>query len=112
MMAPGAPDRDAQDPASDEGSGRNVFGWLFRDRRTGSVVIAQWPNLALSLFLAAVAIRLLVHPAGTAATLLNAVGALTLTWWAVDEVARGVNPFRRALGAAVLAATAASFVLR
>ena len=112
MMAPAAPDRDAQDPASDERARRTVFGWLFRDRRTGKVVIAQWPNLALSLFLALAAIRLLVHPAGTAATVLNAVAALTLMWWAVDELARGVKPFRRALGAALVAATAASCILR
>ena len=111
-MAPAAANRDMQDPAGNDGSRRNVFDWLFRDRRTGRVAIAQWPNLALWLFLAAAAIRLFAHPAGTAGTVLNAVAGLTLTWWAVDEVARGVNPFRRALGAVVLAATAASFVRR
>lgn len=111
-MAPAAANRDMQDSASDDGSRRNVFDWLFRDRRTGRVAIAQWPNLALSLFLAAAAIRTLAHPAGTAGTILNVVVALTLTWWAVDEVARGVNPFRRALGAMVLAATAASLIPR
>ena len=110
-MAP-PPTKHDIDPARDEGSRRNVFDWLFRDRRTGRVVIAQWPNLALSLFLAAAAIRLLARPAGTAATVLNAVATLTLLWWAVDEGARGVNPFRRALGVMVLAATVASLIRR
>ena len=111
-MAPAAANRDMHEPTSDADPRRNVFDWLFRDRRTGRVVIAQWPNLALSLFLAATAIRLVAHPAGTTASVLNAAAALTLIWWATDEVARGVNPFRRALGAAVLAATAASFIVR
>ena len=110
MMATAAARRDTQDPTNEDGSPRNVFDWLFRDRRTGRVVIAQWPNLPLSLFLAATAIRLLAHPAGTAATVLNAAAALTLTWWAVDEVARGLSPFRRALGALVLVATAVSLI--
>ena len=104
-MAPPTAKRETQDS-------RNALDWLLRDRRTGRVVIVQWPNLPLWLFLAATAIRLVADPAGTAATVVNAVAALTLTWWAVDEVARGVNPFRRALGVVVLAATAVSLIRR
>ena len=33
---------------------------------------------------------------------LNAVMIATLVWWAADEVLRGVNPWRRFLGAGVL----------
>jgi len=89
-----------------------VFDWLFRDRRTGKVVIAQVPNLALSLFLIAAGIRWLLHPAGKTGALVSAVAALTAGWWGVDEVARGVNPFRRAAGAVVLAATLVSLFVR
>jgi hypothetical protein len=89
-----------------------VFDWLFRDRRTGKVVLAQWPNLALSLFLVAAAIRWVLHPAGTAGTIVRAVASLALVWWGADEVARGVNPFRRILGAVVLTTTLLSVVLR
>jgi hypothetical protein len=110
-MAPAAANRYTEERAANQSALRRVFDWLFRDRRTGKVVIAQLPNLALSLFLVAIAIRWLLHPAGMAGTIVSAVAALTLAWWGVDEVARGVNPFRRALGAVVLATIVASLIL-
>ena len=75
-----------------------VFDWFFRDRRTGRIVVAQRPNLALWIFLGSVALRLIVGSDGRARTVVDAVGVASLTWWAVDEVLRGVNPFRRLLG--------------
>lgn len=84
---------------------------MFRDRRTGKVVIAQWPNLALALFLVAAAIRWVVHPGGRPGTIVSAVAAVTLLWWSADEVVRGVNPFRRTLGAVVLAMTVAGVLI-
>jgi hypothetical protein len=33
---------------------------------------------------------------------LGVVSAIALGWWALDEVIRGVNPWRRCLGGAVL----------
>jgi hypothetical protein len=30
-------------------------------------------------------------------------GRAAIGWWGLDEIIRGVNPFRRALGVAVLA---------
>jgi len=36
---------------------------------------------------------------------------MALAWWAVDEVVRGVNPWRRCLGAGVLAFLAWKLVL-
>ncbi len=76
--------------------------WLFADRATGRIVIAQWPNLALWIFLAAFAIGNSV-PQGAAGTIVRMVGTTSLTVWAVDEILRGVNPWRRLLGIAVLA---------
>jgi hypothetical protein len=96
----------------DRSTPRKMFDWLFRDRQTGKVVIAQLPNLPLSLFLIAAGIRWLLHPAGTVGTIVSVVATTALAWWSVDEVARGVNPFRRALGAVVLAATVASLLVR
>jgi hypothetical protein len=91
---------------------RRAFDWLFRDRETGRIVVAQWPNLPLGLFLAATLVRVVVHPHGAVAGALTVVGTTALLWWAVDEVVRGVNPFRRGLGAVVLLATVAGMVAK
>jgi hypothetical protein len=111
-MGPAAAHRYTDERAAHQSTLRRVFDWVFRDRRTGKVVIAQLPNLVLSLFLVAIAIRWLLHPTGMTGTIVSAVATLTLAWWGVDEVARGVNPFRRALGAFVLATIVASLILR
>ena len=81
---------------------RHAFDWFFRDRRTGRIVIGQWPNLPLWLFGAAAIASF--PAAGTPAELYaDLASRVFLTWWAADEVLRGVNPWRRCLGAAVLA---------
>ena len=77
---------------------RRAFDAIFRDRRTGRIVIAQFPNLPLWLFLATVVLRRLVDEDTTAFSLLRAAGLVTLGWWAIDELVRGVNPWRRFLG--------------
>ncbi|MEN3211089.1 hypothetical protein PUR23_13775 [Methylorubrum populi] len=86
---------------------RRVFDWFFRDRRTGAVVIGQWPNLPLWIFGAAAALEWLLEalapglPAPVFASL-RLVALLSLTVWALDEILRGVNPWRRCLGGVVL----------
>ena len=85
--------------------------WLFRDRRTGRIVIAQWPNLSLGIFLVASLVRRLARPEGGAGRAVTVIATGALLWWAVDEVARGVNPFRRLLGAVVGVATAVGLLL-
>ena len=77
---------------------RRAVDAVFRDRRTGRVVIAQFPNVALGLFLATVVLRRLVPEDSAAFSLLRILGLVTLGWWAVDEVVRGVNLWRRLLG--------------
>lgn len=83
--------------------GQGPVEWLFRDRTTGRLTIAQFPNAALGLFLVAATLRWLFDPAGSVGTVLDVVATGALIWWSVDELARGVNPWRRLLGAAVLA---------
>ena len=95
MSAPG----DAP-PASPRGPVR----WWFEDRTTGKIVIAQLPNLPLWIFLAALAVQLLLHPTGRLGLAVEIVAAIGLTWWALDEIIRGVNPWRRFLGAAAIVA--------
>jgi hypothetical protein len=76
------------------------LGWWLRDSH-GRVVVAQWPNAALSVWIAA----LLLTWTGVLAShkvALTGVGRGALIVWALDELVRGVNPFRRLLGAVVL----------
>ena len=87
-----------------------MIDWLFRNRHTGQITVAQFPNLPLWLFLAATAVQLVFDPSGGLRTAVRAAAVIGLVWWAVDEVLRGVNPWRRILGGAVLAGQVASFL--
>ncbi len=85
----------------------SFFDWAFRDRRTGAVVIGQRPNPPLWLFAAASAAEWLLEAVAPglppwlfAGLRITALVALAV--WAIDEIVRGVNPWRRFLGAAVL----------
>jgi len=73
---------------------------MFRSRDTGRITIAQFPNVALWIFLATVALRWVVSGGTALRTAVDVVGVAALGWWAVDEVIRGVNPWRRVLGLA------------
>src|SRR5207253_904286 len=80
-----------------------MIDWLFRNRDTGRMTIVQFPNAALGLFLAATCLQWLLAPTGELRSGLRVLAAGGLIWWAVDELIRGVNLWRRLLGAAVLA---------
>ena len=95
MTAPG----DPPPPARPRGPVR----WCFEDRGTGQLVFAQWPNLPLWIFLVAFAVQMILRPTGRLLTAVVVVAAISLTWWALDELIRGCNPWRRALGAGALA---------
>lgn len=84
---------------------------LFRNPDTGELAIVQFPNLPLSIFLIATAVRLAAHPRGGAGTAFSIVGAGSLAWWSVDEIVRGDSWFRRGLGAVVLVALVLSLVM-
>ncbi len=82
---------------------RKFLVWFFRNRETGEVTIVQAPNLALWIVIAAGALLwFLPKPAGPHSAL-EIVFKGVLIFWAIDEIVRGVNPWRRCLGAAVLA---------
>jgi hypothetical protein len=70
--------------------------------------VVQWPNVSLWLYIAASLAARTSHPSGRAHEILRLVVAASLLIWALDEMARGVNPFRRFLGLAVAAATISS----
>jgi hypothetical protein len=79
------------------------FNWLFRSRDNGRLTIAQWPNLSLAIVGTIDVARPLLHTAGDVDVVLHWTGSAALVWWCLDEIVRGVNPFRRALGIVVLA---------
>ena len=89
-----------------------IVDWLFRDRQHGGYTVAQRPNWPLGIWLAAIALGWVLHPHGTARQALDVVGTGALVVWAVDEVARGVNPWRRILGGAVALAVAIGLATR
>jgi hypothetical protein len=49
-------------------------------------------------------------PGGSVGTGLDVIGGFALFVWAVEELLRGVNPFRRLLGAVVLGGLVAQVV--
>ena len=74
--------------------------------------MAQVPNWPLGVWLVATVLRLLLHPDGHRGRVLDVVGTGALLVWAVDEVVRGVNPWRRILGAVVGVAVVAGLLTR
>lgn len=84
-----------------------VIDWLFRDRETGRIVLAQLPNAPLIVFVVARVADRVIDPSTAA---LRWVGTGALLWWAADEILRGVNPWRRILGAVVATATVVGLV--
>ncbi len=59
----------------------------------------------------AAGVRWLFHPSGAVGTVVDVVASVALIAWAVDELVRGVNPWRRILGGGVLAAVGVDALL-
>ncbi len=76
---------------------KRAIDWTFRSRETGKITIWQMPNVPLWIYIAATALHIFVSwdP-------LRWVATMALVVWAGLEVVKGVNPFRRGLGAVVL----------
>lgn len=72
--------------------------WWFRDHTTGERVIAQSPNAPILIVIAA-ALASRVAPSGPVRRTAGVVATAALAYWSIDEMARGVNPWRRLLGA-------------
>lgn len=79
-----------------------IFEWLFRNRRTGEITIGQTPNAPLIVFGVARLARVVVRRRGKISAALEIMSAAALATWGADELVRGVNPWRRALGAGSL----------
>ena len=94
-------------------TGRRVgsWRWWFEHRETGEITIAQFPNWPLwGIGAGWLAGR--VADGGSTPDRLAAIG-VTALWviWGADELLRGVNPWRRVLGASVLGWQALRLIL-
>lgn len=74
----------------------SLYNYIFADKE-GRIVVWQYPNWPLLVSAAAYGLDLLTDDD------LSLIGELFLFYWAVLELLRGVNIFRRLLGASVLA---------
>ncbi|MEG4108972.1 hypothetical protein [Microcoleus sp. S13_C5] len=86
-----------------------LFDRTFRDSE-GKIVIAQMPNLPLSVGIVASLLKLIVTT-GQINLALDLVAFGSLFTWAWEELFQGVNYFRRALGLIVLVGLIASKLL-
>lgn len=84
---------------------RRALRWVFINRTTGRITVAQWPNLPLGIFIAAWLALRIFHPSGPADRTLRIVADVAIIIWSLDELLRGVNPFRRILGLGLLVST-------
>ena len=76
----------------------------------GRLTLWQSPNPALCVWLATLALGMFDLSA-THASSVDGVRQGALLVWALDEVVRGASPFRRTLGAVILAGQLASLAL-
>jgi len=86
--------------------------WVFRNRRTGHITVVQWPNISLSVFIIVLVVLHALRPMGGIETLARVLADVALFVWAIDELLRGVNPFRRTLGLVVIIATCVTLYLQ
>ena len=83
--------------------------WWFRSK-DGQLAVGQLPNPALAVWFAAVVVGTFPLAPSHAATV-DGIRSGALVVWALDEVVRGASPFRRVLGAVVLAGQLISLAL-
>ena len=84
---------------------QDLWDKIWKDKR-GKVVIYQNPNWILISWLVLTVISLFTN--GTVANVIGYIGDVVLAGWAALEIWKGVNYFRKALGAVVLLLVIAS----
>ena len=83
--------------------------WWFRSA-DGQLTLWQWPNPALCVWLATVVLGWFDLSDAHADTV-DGVRHGALLVWSLDELVRGASPFRRVLGAVILAVQLAALFL-
>lgn len=86
---------------------RQLNSWLFRCA-DGNIVVAQFPNRTLTLW---IVLRVLSDLASEPyTTAISRVASAVLVYWSYLEITQGDNNFRRILGLAVLIFTFSGFI--
>jgi len=67
---------------------RRMVRWMFVNRRKGGITVAQWPNVASSVFIALSVARRLNIAKGTPQTTLRLLSVVAILVWAADELIR------------------------
>lgn len=75
----------------------------------GRVVVGQWPNVPLIIWLGSALLNRVIESPGLSSAL-TFLAFSAGGYWAVLELARGDSPFRRTLGAVVLSVLAYGLV--
>jgi hypothetical protein len=68
---------------------RLFLQWLFRNRETGAITIAQTPNLVLWIVIVGSVLIWAWHPAGHLRVALEIAVKAAIFVWSIDEVWRG-----------------------
>lgn len=76
--------------------------WWFENRRTGDITVAQFPNWPLFGIGLAWLTAWIVTDGSRLHDIAGVAATLLWLYWGADEVLRGVNPWRRLLGASVI----------
>ena len=105
------PVTSAKSPDQEPGAVLRAVRWTLLSRRTGRLTVTQWPNVPLWVFIILTVALHVFDPKGGTDRVLRVLADVALLVWAVDELVRGVNPFRRILGLVVIAATIVSLTL-
>jgi hypothetical protein len=76
--------------------------WWFENRETGAITVAQFPNWPLFAIGVGWLVGRVVDEGSRPHDVAGAAVTVLWLYWAADEVLRGVNPWRRLVGALVI----------
>ena len=76
--------------------------WWFENRETGAITVAQFPNWPLWGVLVGWVVQAAAPDGSLGVRLAGCVVVGLWGYWGADELLRGVNPWRRLLGGAVV----------
>lgn len=87
---------------------RSVWDKIWKDK-DGNIVIMQMPNIWLWAWIVLLVVSVFINR-GRLLNVIHWAGSASLGVWAILELLKGANYFRKALGLVVLLATIAGFL--